>query len=154
MTSTLVKDLARKLDGLKPAPNRRRLFEETIQKALTEGPFTENGVSPVFVVVDKATNAPFVIQPLVSLAVFGTEGVADEFAQEQTEAVTVRAALTSPSDAAQLVELRRAAQSLLDVIDNADYGLDVYSLAPNLRTAAKKLAAVLNPSPAAGKETG
>lgn len=50
-------------------------------------------------------------------------------------------------------ELRRAAQSLLDVIDNADYGLDVYSLAPNLRTAAKKLAAALNPSPA-GKETG
>lgn len=49
----------------------------------------------------------------------------------------------SPSDATQLVELRKAAQSLLDVIDNADYGLDVYSLAPNLRTAAKKLAAVL-----------
>lgn len=45
----------------------------------------------------------------------------------------------SPSDFEQLLRLRKVAALTLKVLDDADYGLDVYSLAPNLRSAAKAL---------------
>ena len=45
----------------------------------------------------------------------------------------------SPSDFEQLIRLRKVAALTLKMLDDADYGLDVYSLAPNLRSAAKAL---------------
>ena len=131
MTSEFVKDLAQKLDQLKPASNRRRLFEEVIQKALNEGPPIDSSMTQVFVVADKVTGAPFIVQPLVSLAVFSAESTADDFAREQAGAVTVRAALVSSSDFEQLIRLRnevadlrvdqQAVRALYDLPNEGDF---------------------------------
>ena len=45
----------------------------------------------------------------------------------------------APEQAEQFDALRKAATGLLAAIDRADYGVDVYSLAPNLRPAATAL---------------
>lgn len=45
----------------------------------------------------------------------------------------------SPDDFEQLIRLRKVADLTLKVLDDADHGLDVYSLAPSLRSAAKAL---------------
>lgn len=73
------------------------------------------------------------------------EGNGDCLAHAATEAIAKQiindhnTRLSTPADTEQLVGLRRVAELTLKVLDDADYGLDVYALAPNLKSAAKAL---------------